>query len=213
MLVSVFYFVLLLSMLLAVAMLVSFITVSMIVVAVTMSMIVVSVTVSMTMLVFPISMAMAMTMSMSMSMRFFILFRDEVFVHFHHAREVESLDLEHLVKIHCRLLCLDDVAILIHGANALLDARLVLVSDQITLVQQDPVCEGHLLNGLINDPLFLLFIEMQLDVLRVNKGQNRIDFHMLLQKLVSEEGLGNWSRISKSGGLDEHSVELLFPTD
>ena len=117
-----------------------------------------------------------------------------------------------------RLLASQDRRKLVDCAQLALDTRdpfetlgVLRRLEQIDLVEDQPVGEGHLLDRLVLRPLGLLLIEVLLDVESVDHCDDAVEARKLLNRLVHEEGLGDRARVRQARRLDDDRVEFRTP--
>ena len=95
--------------------------------------------------------------------------------HVLHAVEVETTDAEDKVEVHLRVLGALDGGELVDGAHAVLDGADLSLLDKVGLVNHQTIGERDLLEGLVDDTLGLLFVEVQHSVLGVNEGDHTVE--------------------------------------
>ena len=93
----------------------------------------------------------------------------------------------------------------VDAADAALDALERGLVDQVGLVEQHQVGEGHLLGRLVE------LVDVLLEVLGVHHRHDGVERELVLQLVVEEERLRHRARIGHAGGLDEDVVELVAP--
>ena len=97
---------------------------------------------------------------------------------------------------------------LVDAAQSSIHARKLLFRDEIRLVEQQSVCEGHLRDGLVHDALCRLSVEVPLDVLGVHQSDDAVDSRERLDSVVDKEGLRNRCGIGHPSGLDDDGIEV-----
>ena len=85
----------------------------------------------------------------------------------------------------------------------LLDALERRRVDQVGLVEQHQVGEGHLLGRLVE------LVDVLLEVLGVDHRDDGVELELVLELVVEEEGLRHRARVRHARGLDEDVVELV----
>mmetsp|Transcript_38520 Transcript_38520/g.116456 ORF Transcript_38520/g.116456 Transcript_38520/m.116456 type:complete len:373 (+) Transcript_38520:225-1343(+) len=133
----------------------------------------------------------------------------ELRVHLQHAVEAERVHVNQMLRIDFAVLGPENL----HGGvdllYPLLDRRQLLLLDQVRLVQQNAVREGHLLHRLVLNSLRLLLVQPRNDVLGVYHCDDAIEAVHALDVVVYEESLRNWRWVGQSCRLDDHRVEQL----
>ena len=135
----------------------------------------------------------------------------ELRVHLQGLVQVEPPNVQHTVWGNLRLGAPHDGGVRVDGLEPLLDPHQVRLLHQVGLVQQHPVREGDLLHGLVLGALWLLRVQVLLDVLGVHEGDDAVEPGELLDLLLHEEGLGHGGGVRQAGGLDDDAVELEVP--
>ena len=128
-------------------------------------------------------------------------------VHLERALEVERSNVEHPIDCDVGLCAALDWRVGIHRLEACLDTHEVLLRNEVGLVEQDAVGEGYLLNRLVLRALGLLLIEVLLDVLRIDDGDDAIEPGKLLHHVIDEESLRHRRRVSHSRCLNDNPVK------
>mmetsp|Transcript_150097 Transcript_150097/g.418195 ORF Transcript_150097/g.418195 Transcript_150097/m.418195 type:complete len:227 (-) Transcript_150097:319-999(-) len=93
--------------------------------------------------------------------------------------------------------------------DPLLDLHQRCLIHQVALVQKDSVSKCDLLNGLVLHSIGLFLVKVRNDVLGVHHGEDAVQGHVFLHKVVREEGLGHRRRVRQASCLDQHSVQEL----
>ena len=93
----------------------------------------------------------------------------------------------------------------VDAADAALDALERGFVDEVGLVEQHQVGEGHLLGRLVE------LVDVLLEVLRVHHRDDGVERELVLQFVVEEKRLRHRARIGHARGLDEDVVELVAP--
>ena len=126
-----------------------------------------------------------------------------------HIVEREGPNAQQLVVIGPGLRGLDHLGHCVDGADAVEHRRLLLRIDEVDLVMEDLVREGHLLNGFVDHAFLTHVIEVLLDVLAVDDTENGVDLEARAHLGLGVEGEGNGSGIGHAGGLDHDGVVLI----
>lgn len=119
------------------------------------------------------------------------------------ALQIEGADIEHAIDGYIRILRAENTSCAVDGANPTLDAFELGFTDEIGLVEQNDVREGNLLARLFH------FIEMFLDVSRINQRDDGIKQELLLEVIVQKKCLCNRARVRHAGGFDNDVIELV----
>ena len=130
-------------------------------------------------------------------------------VHLERALEVERSNVEHPIDCDVGLCAALDWRVGIHRLEACLDTHEVLLRNEVGLVEQDAVGEGYLLNRLVLRALGLDFVQVLLDVLRVDQRDDPVEARERLDVLLDEERLRDGRRVCHPCGLDHDQVEAL----
>mmetsp|Transcript_24244 Transcript_24244/g.79829 ORF Transcript_24244/g.79829 Transcript_24244/m.79829 type:complete len:290 (-) Transcript_24244:91-960(-) len=134
---------------------------------------------------------------------------EELWVHLQHPLELEGADPHHLLERDRRVLASANRRELVDLAQPLLEPLQVrLLRHQVDLVEQEAVGESNLLDRLVLGALGLLLVEVLLDVLRVDEGDDPVELEGGLDHVVDEEGLGDGRRVGHACCLDDDAVEL-----
>ena len=89
----------------------------------------------------------------------------------------------------------------VDAADAALDALERGGVDQVGLVEQHQVGEGHLLGRLVE------LVDVLLEMFRVHHRDDGVERELVLQLVVEEERLRHRARIGHARGLDEDVIE------
>mmetsp|Transcript_12482 Transcript_12482/g.31691 ORF Transcript_12482/g.31691 Transcript_12482/m.31691 type:complete len:219 (+) Transcript_12482:859-1515(+) len=133
---------------------------------------------------------------------------EELGVHLDGLLEVEGVEVEHAVHRHLAALRPLDLGRGVDALEAFLDPGQVLLGHQVGLVEDQAVGECDLLDRLVLDSLWPRVVEVLLDVLRIDEGDDAVQPEVRLDGVVHEEGLRDGRGIRHAGGLDEDAVEL-----
>mmetsp|Transcript_23637 Transcript_23637/g.53847 ORF Transcript_23637/g.53847 Transcript_23637/m.53847 type:complete len:250 (-) Transcript_23637:12-761(-) len=125
-----------------------------------------------------------------------------------HTIQIEGLQVQQVLRVHLAVLTLKDFCSLVHRFDSGLNFRKLLRFNQICLVQQHTVCEGHLFDRFVFDTLGLLLVQMLHDVFGVHHCDNAVKLVHALNVLIHEEGLCNRSRIGKACSFDDDCIKL-----
>ena len=131
--------------------------------------------------------------------------------HVLHAVEVEAADAEDKVEVHLRVLGALDGGELVDGAHAVLDGADLSLLDEVSLVHHQTIGERDLLEGLVDDTLGLLLVEVQHCVLGVDEGDHAIEAEGIEKVGLEVESLDDGSGVGKTSSLDQDVVELPLP--
>mmetsp|Transcript_19262 Transcript_19262/g.44278 ORF Transcript_19262/g.44278 Transcript_19262/m.44278 type:complete len:439 (-) Transcript_19262:38-1354(-) len=130
-------------------------------------------------------------------------------VHLERAREVKPFDVEDTIDGHLRVGAALDRRELVDVTQSLRDAlELLLVGNKVALVQQQPVRKRDLLDRLVLSTLRLLFVQVLLNVLRVNHGDDTVEPRKRLDLIVNKKSLRDWGRVGHASGFDHDRIEL-----
>lgn len=137
----------------------------------------------------------------------------ESWVHRQCLLQVKRLEVEQSRRINLALLTSNDLCVTVVDADATLD-RLdglfePIALDEVDLVEQNAVGEGHLLNSLVLNTLRLFIVEALDDVLGVDHSDDAIEDEVILSEFVDEEGLRNRGRVGQTRGLDDDGIKEL----
>ena len=124
-------------------------------------------------------------------------------IHRQRTLEIERPDVEHTLYRHVGITGPEDFRSPVNCADAALDALEFRFAHEVDLVEQDHVGEGDLLAG------FFHFIEMLLDVMRIDDGDDGIEQELLLEFVVKKKRLSDRARICHAGRFDDDVVELI----
>jgi hypothetical protein len=128
--------------------------------------------------------------------------------HLERLLELERRDADEVLRIDFALLAAEYLGARVDLLDALLNRRQLSLLDEVGLVEEDAVGEGHLLDRLILHALGLLVVEARNNVLGIRHGDDAVEREFGLNVVVHEEGLRHRRRVGQSGGLNDHSVEL-----
>ena len=132
-----------------------------------------------------------------------ILWLQKCRVHRQRAIEIESADVEHTLDGDIGIAGSENFRSAIDRTNTSLDTLELRFAHEIDLVEQDHISESNLLAGLLH------FIEMLLDVMRINDGDDRVEQELLLKLIVEEKRLRDRTWIRHAGRFDDDVVELI----
>eukprot|EP00438_Fugacium_kawagutii_P033694 Skav201150 [mRNA] locus=scaffold2068:233808:234731:- [translate_table: standard] len=116
----------------------------------------------------------------------------ELGIHLQDALQGEGTDVDQLPGLHLAVLSADELCCavdLFHGSFHLPQCHVI---HQIRFVQNDAISKGNLLHALIFHTFGLLLLEMFHDMFGVHHRDDAIEFVVLLDVLIHEEGLGHW---------------------
>mmetsp|Transcript_3845 Transcript_3845/g.15524 ORF Transcript_3845/g.15524 Transcript_3845/m.15524 type:complete len:212 (-) Transcript_3845:272-907(-) len=126
-----------------------------------------------------------------------------------HRVDVEPADAQQVVHGHLRVDGALDGGQRVDGAHALLEALKVSLVDEVTLVEHQPVGEGHLLHRFVDDARGLLLVEVHLGVLGVHERDHAVQHELLVERGIQVERLNHGRRVGQARGLDDDVVEEL----
>mmetsp|Transcript_10819 Transcript_10819/g.23317 ORF Transcript_10819/g.23317 Transcript_10819/m.23317 type:complete len:334 (+) Transcript_10819:3-1004(+) len=126
-----------------------------------------------------------------------------------HTVQREALNADDLIQVNLRILGAEDGRQAVDAPDLLSQLlELCLRSNEVGLVDDDAVGEGHLLHGFVLHTFGLLLSEVLQGVLGVDHGDDPIQQHLRLDHVIGEERLRHRSRVRQPGGLDDHAVQL-----
>lgn len=123
----------------------------------------------------------------------------------------ECADAEDLVELDGRSFGHEHCAKLVDTADVFFDLFDVFGRDEILLVENDPISESHLFDGLIGDALCFFLLEMEQDMLEIDDSDDRIQSKHVGDFFVHVESLDDGTRVGESSGFDEHQIEFGTP--
>ena len=124
-------------------------------------------------------------------------------------RQLERLDAEDGVEVDLGVARHGDLGPLVEPRDALADPLDVGGVDQVDLVDDDAVGADDLVHGLVVDAVVADVVEVLLDVLGVDEGDDGVERDLLEHGIVEEEGLGDRHRVGEPAGLDQDVVDTV----
>ena len=132
---------------------------------------------------------------------------EEMRIELQHAVEIERAAIKNGVECHLRPRRLVNGAVGVELADGQLDLAQFVRTDQIGLVENDDIGEGHLILGLRR------IAETLEEELGVDQRHHGIEAGILAHLVIHEERLGHRHRIGETGGLDQNGIEGATPLD
>ena len=115
--------------------------------------------------------------------------------------QIKSMQVDDLIHREVGLLGMQNLGNRVDGQNLTFEVSQLLGRHEVGLVEDDAVSEGDLRLGLGR------VVEVQGDVLGVDKRDDAIETEVILDLFVAEEGLSDRAGIRQAGGFDQHVVE------
>ena len=87
------------------------------------------------------------------------------------------------------------------------------ITHQVSLVQNDAVCIGNLLQSLIVNALRLTLVQLPLNVLGIRQCDDSIQVHVLQDLLDACDGVDDAVGVGQARGLDDDLIKLITAVD
>ena len=117
--------------------------------------------------------------------------------------QVEGADIQHAIDGYIRVLRTENTRGTVDGAHPTLDALELGFTDEVGFIEQNDIGKGDLLTRLFH------FIEMLLDMSRIDQRDDGIEQKLLLEVIVQKKRLCNRTGVGHAGGFDDDVVELV----
>ena len=130
-------------------------------------------------------------------------------VHLQGAFEVKRTDVDEMVWIDDAVLRLVNGSEGVDGFDSAFHFLEPVFVHEVDFVQHDSVGERQLFNGFVLHAFGFLLIEVLDDVLCVDHGHDAVEVVALGHALVHKESLSDRSRVSQTGGFNQHTVKIL----
>lgn len=101
----------------------------------------------------------------------------------------------------------------VHGTNAILNIRKLILIDQVEFVENDSIGKGDLSLGFVNISLRFHLIQVSVYVLGVHQAHNTVNSEVVLQNRVTVESENDRRRICQSSSLQDDGIKVLSATD
>ena len=121
--------------------------------------------------------------------------------------QVEAVDAEHAVDGDVAPRAALDRREGVDAAQARLDPYEVLLRDEVGLIEEQPVGERRLRHRLVDDAVGLLLVEVALDVLGIDEGDDAVEARKAADHRVDQERLRHRRRVRHPRRLDHDPVE------
>mmetsp|Transcript_852 Transcript_852/g.1667 ORF Transcript_852/g.1667 Transcript_852/m.1667 type:complete len:233 (-) Transcript_852:508-1206(-) len=151
---------------------------------------------------------MAMTVIMTMPSVAMLLLVQESIVHLQKDLvQGKGLNSQNEVHVNLRVLCPPQLCRLVDAANFTLHIIQLCGRHKIYLVQQDSIRKCNLLYRLVYHPIRLHLLEPCDDMFGIYQGENAVQLHVCLSKVIRIESLSHGSRICQASGLNDDGVQ------
>jgi hypothetical protein len=96
-------------------------------------------------------------------------------IHLQRLLQVERSDSNQTLRLDLAVLAAKHSYGWIDFLQAPLDGSQLRLLDEVSFVEQDPVCEGHLLHGFVLDSLWAFLVQALDDILRISYGDDAVE--------------------------------------